>query len=253
MQLTVWINAFIPEVVLGYTRRLTCGRHAGKTAVPLPRPARAHPFNLIKNLDAGYLTDQRTFSDSVTASCRMQSLVEFAVGSRVTISRQQHTSSGTTEVDLDTGAHLGYGVADMGGCSFSPLKVRESPRGVRRGQNEYRVPFGGSATVNYPTSAPPPDPTYETYLVGLAGDPLVWAAADIDYVGMFGVTVDPRNPRRCNVEFTGSIDEFPAFECYARYNGVTKTLFTSNPPKGNTVVDLLGGANRPVTGIAAFG
>jgi hypothetical protein len=122
---------------------------------------------------------------------------------------------------------------------------------VRQGSTQYRVPFGGMAALSYPTASPA-QPTYETVLVAQAGDPLVYAAADIDYTGKISVTVDSSNPRRCNVGFAGKIDAFPAFEAYARLNGVTKTLFTSSPPPGNTVVNLLGGANRPVTGVASF-
>jgi hypothetical protein len=48
------------------------------------------------------------------------------------------------------------------------------------------------------------------------------------------------------------IDDFPAYDCYAMYNGVTKTLFTDSPPAGNTVADLLGPASRPKSGRVSF-
>jgi len=49
-----------------------------------------------------------------------------------------------------------------------------------------------------------------------------------------------------------SLDDFPTYECYATFNGVTKTLFTNSPPAGNTVVDLLGFAKRSVSGSVSF-
>jgi hypothetical protein len=41
--LTVWLNAFIPKDVAGYTRALAAGPHTGKTAIPLPGIARTWP------------------------------------------------------------------------------------------------------------------------------------------------------------------------------------------------------------------
>lgn len=252
MRLKVWINAFIPRDVPGYTQKISRGRHRGKTAVPLPGIARFNPINLVKDFDAGYLTDQRGFNTSVTASHRMQSLIEFELARTPRVARTSHTSSGTTEVDMNTGAQLGHAIADMGRCSFSPLMKHQQPAGIRRGTNLYRVPFGGTFTINYPTSDPPPHPTYRTRLNAAAGDPLVSAAADIDYGGAFELYLDPARPGRCMISFEGKIDAFPAYECYAQFNGVIKTLFRSSPPRGNTVENLLGGANRTLRGIAAF-
>jgi len=252
MNLRVWINAFIPRDVPGYTKLISRGTHATKTAVPLPGLARLNPLNLFKNLDAGYLTDQRSFSADLAASSRMQSMVEFKLTPKVEIVASRHSSSGTTEVDMDTGRQLGYAVSDMRRCSFSQLRTQQPTPGVRPGSTQYRVPLGGRFTVNYPTSQPPADPSYSTRVVGQADDPLVSTAADIDYEGLIDVTVDPSDARRCIVIFEGKIDAFPAFECYAQLGGSTKTIFTAAPPPGNTVTDLLGGANRSIRGIASF-
>ena len=51
---------------------------------------------------------------------------------------------------------------------------------------------------------------------------------------------------------SGKMDNFPAYECYTTFNGVTKTLFTNSPSTGNTVVDLLGFAKRSVSGSVSF-
>lgn len=55
-----------------------------------------------------------------------------------------------------------------------------------------------------------------------------------------------------SVSFRGKLDAFPAYDCYASYAGQTKVLFTANPPPGNTVMDLLGLANRPISGAVQF-
>jgi hypothetical protein len=234
MKLTVWLNAFIPKTVPGYTRIVDptgklAGKHGGKTAVPLPGASRLNPFNLFKNWDAGYLTDQRDFSDQLPTdsfhpSVRMRSLAELSFsppGSQSaanSLTRAIHESSGTTEVDMDNGRQLDFGVADMSRCSWA---LAEDDSSIR------------------------------LLLTGAAADPLVSAAADIDYVGTFTITQDA-DSGAVTVEFSGKLDEFPAFECYAAMNGVTKTLFTAPPPEGNTVMDLLGPANRPFRGKAIF-
>jgi len=65
---------------------------------------------------------------------------------------------------------------------------------------------------------------------------------DIDFRGV--ITLD-RSAR--TVEFVGLVDQFPAFEAYATINdqgGVA--LFRLDPPRGNTVMNLPGDADRPV-------
>src|SRR5262249_40312462 len=118
---TFWLNAFIPKTVAGYTKVLTAGPHAGKTAIPLPGIARTWPGNTFKDWNAGYLTDQRDFDPSPTNSVRMQSLakVELAGAEGPTlINPQAHRSSGTTEVNLVSGVQTGFKVADMTRCKF---------------------------------------------------------------------------------------------------------------------------------------
>ena len=244
MPLKVWINAFIPKTVTGYTQVISKGTHAGKTAVPLPGLARTNPMNLFKNWDAGYLTDQRTFSDSPSAGVRMQSLAEINLSPQVMVARTSHTSSGTTEVDVATGRQLGFGVADMSRCRFLPIMVMPA---VTHSRPYLTFPLGVPYTIDYPTGGLP---TYSLRVVGAASDPLVSAAADIDYEGAFEITLHAAS--RCFVAFNGLIDAFPAFECYAQLNNTTKCLFTAPPPSGNTVVNLPGNATRRITGIVAF-
>jgi hypothetical protein len=218
-----WINAFIPKTVSGYTIAITTGANKGKTAIPLPGSARLNPGNLIKNLNAGYLTDQRSFDDSLMASHRMRSLVAIDCTGPSVVSTL-HTSSGTTEVDTKSGDTLDFAVADMSRCSFSEIRARTAAGG------------GFSFSITYK---------------GAAGDPLVYTAADIDYEGTIICTGNTVG-KTLNVEWTGLLDEFPAYDVYCSLDGAKKTLGLFIPPSGNTVVDLLGPANRSVAGSVSF-
>ena len=75
LRLLIWINAFIPRDVPGYTETIAVGAHAGKTAVPLPGPARLNPMK-VRSEEMRHLTDQRTFSNSPTCERATRSLAE---------------------------------------------------------------------------------------------------------------------------------------------------------------------------------
>ena len=65
-QVAVWINAFIPREIPGVTEKVANGENQGKTVIPLPWYGRL-AFNLHKPIGTCFLTDQREFSDKVTA------------------------------------------------------------------------------------------------------------------------------------------------------------------------------------------
>ncbi len=240
-----WFNAFIPRTVAGYTRVLSSGPHAGKTAIPLPGAARLWPGNSFKHLDAGFLTDQREFSSVYGASSRMISMVDVNLDT-MTMVQQSHKSSGTTQVDLVTGAQTGFGKADMSRCEF---KVPTGPGLL--GLSAHMSAGRDASTIHTEQMNRSTAMSLALNLRASAGDPLVGMAADIDYLG----TV--RFQRHASgdayrVSFDGKIDAFPAYDCYASIGSQVQTLFTSSPPAGNTVVDLLGPANRPVSGTVTF-
>ena len=156
---------------------------------------------------------------SPTASARMCSLIEIETTTMTEVS-QSHKSSGTTEVDLYSGVQKGFAVANMSRCKYSPNPSMTSYAFYRR-------------------------------LEAAAGDPLVGMAADIDYKGTLILTMRGAGPTaKVIVDFEGMVDNFPAYECYATLNGTTNKLFQMPPPAGNTVADLLGGANNPEIGRA---
>ena len=249
MQLKFWINAFIPRTVGTYTIPITRGTHAGKTAIPLPGAARMNPLNTFKNWDAGFLTDQRGFDANPSASVRMRSVAEVNVSvAGAVLMFARHETSGTTEVDTDTGAQIAFAPADMSRCRWGMLRP-VAPGPLTAGT--VRVPFVAFVplVVGHRTSRVL---TFEIDLIAAAGDPLVSTAADIDYEGKFTFSFNPANMAQIDLTFEGKLDSFPAFEAYGQYNGRTKTLFTAVPPPGNTVMNLAGFASRPIGGSVRF-
>jgi hypothetical protein len=222
----IWINAFIPKVVPNYTVPLPPGDANAKTAVPLPAIARLNPLNDGKGFDTGYLTDQRDFSSDIDASHRMQSL---AVLERSSVGWElsnapigEHTTSGTTEVDMDTGEKLDFAAADMSRCAYS----------------------GGAVTSQDGASV-----TQVFQLKAAAFDPLVSAAADIDYSATITLTTTTGTEGdSVQIDWSVMLDSFPAFEGYVERDGDVTALFQIPPPEGNTVADLPGDANRPFNG-----
>lgn len=259
----VWIDAFIPKTVPGYTQILTKGKHTGKTAIPLPGIARLWPGNTFKPWKEGYLSDQRDFSASRTSSVRMRSLAMVQIDP-LRLVHTEHKSSGTTGVDLDSGTELGFKVADMSRCRFGQLSTTAIPfgafgvMGVGGAARDPRIgpdqatDYGVRLIhlMNHPERS---NPAWSILSVkGAAGDPLVGMAADIDYEGVFTFKPNHPGPGKLTVAFEGRIDSFPAFECYAEFNGVPKAILQIPPPPGNTVANLLGGASRQVGGQVVF-
>ena len=253
MRLKIWVNAFIPRNVKGYTMAIDVGEHRGKTAVSLPGLARIDCFNTFKPKNTVYLTDQRGFSSNLTASHRMQSLIDIQLSNNPAVVRMSHTTSGTTEVDMDTGTVLGFDKAKMTGCSFSPLMANHPSNAVRHNMNRYSAQRGGFVgNQSAAATAAPSHLVYETRLRASVSDPLVSSSANIDYNGVFKVSINPSRPSYCLIDFEGKIEPFPAFECYAELNGVVKTICTAAPLPGKTVMDLVGNANRFISGRASW-
>jgi hypothetical protein len=158
--ISFWLNAFIPRTVAGYTKILTAGPHAGKTAIPLPGIARTWPGNTAKDWNAGYLTDQRGFDPSAGASVRMQSLAEVVLGQVPALVKQAHRSSGTTEVNLVSGVQTGFAVANMSRCGFTVVPPSGPPGGfgahlaAGRGGPAYPISKAAARAVRVAEGAP---------------------------------------------------------------------------------------------------
>jgi hypothetical protein len=220
--LLIWINAFIPGSIPGYTLTIPGGPHAGKTAIPCPIIATPVNPNCFR---VGYLTDQRGFDSSPRASVRMRSIAEIQLISPQLV-RTAHQTSGTTEIHKKTGAVTCAALANMRRCKFNNFSSSAFPH-------------------------PAGDVLIKLALTAAASDPCVNLAADIDYLGNIEILCSPSRGV-VEVGFNGKVDSFPAFEMYASLNGLTKTMFQLPPPRGNTVVNLLGGASTPVAGKVVF-
>ncbi len=273
MYLTIWINAFISNTPKNYTRIIPKGTYKEKLAILFPevdlempiwpisgnttitakdiivttgkvlstavKASGARALNAEKfypeNSHPGYLTDQRTFSTDIDVSYRMQSVATVQLYPYTKLIEKAHKTSGTTEISMKTGEKLDYDEAVMTACSFQDNSQFKNlnPRSHKK------KTFGFSTTDTTDGIR-----TFELRIVGKASDPLVRLSADIDYNGIFKIKI--LSPTSFAVQFSGYIDDFPSFECYAKFNGITKPLFTIVPPEGSTVFDLLGDANRKV-------
>jgi hypothetical protein len=183
--------------------------------------------------------------------------------------RGWHETSGTTEVNIDSGETQADDRADMSDCEHSrlykmPFEFAESIyNDLETGKAKLEAPNSYNLFLKGPirhrakrwnaADGQDLDKPFGMMVnvTGAASDPLVHAAANIDYDVSFAVGVDPSNARVI-VACVGFVDDFPAYECYAKFADTTQTLFTLPPPKGNTVVDLLGGPTRAVTGAVSF-
>ena len=115
----VWINAFIPQNIHGYTQRVPAGIHTGKTMIPGPNP-----------LSDCYLTDQRDFSNQIHAKSRMHSEVKVDFSGSQPIITQWHNCDQTTELDCEDGAVESTAKGSISGMSFKLLPNSTPQRAI---------------------------------------------------------------------------------------------------------------------------
>jgi hypothetical protein len=196
----VWIKAFIPRDIAGLTKLVPAGPHQGKTMIPGPTP-----------LNDCFLTDQRSFSDNISAAARMHSEVEFVLDRDEPTILQSHRCYETTEVDCEDGSVECTGTGDSSRMQFFNMRIV-------------------TPTI------------ISVQLRAAANNPCFRGSPDIDYEGTIILDVSTSQ-----VTFEGKIDAFPAFEMYATRDGsAPRMIFQMMPPAGNTPADLPGAANRPV-------
>jgi hypothetical protein len=213
----VWIKAFIPGKIDGYTLTVPKGPYAGQTVIPgLPPKVPPHPF-----ITTGFRTDQRGFDNSFSASARMTSSIEINTQTMQAIPSDEgyHRIGETVEVDMQTGLMTCSDKASSEDMRFDTIAVNSNSR------------------------------TFITNITGAAKNPCVWPSPDIDYVGKITIEINSNvSGDTATVSFKGYIDEFPAFEMYASVNGKPgQAIFQSNPAPGwKKVWGLVGPANRSV-------
>ncbi|MGO9779919.1 MAG: hypothetical protein ACLPKE_17660 [Streptosporangiaceae bacterium] len=222
----VWVNAFIPANVPGVT--IPRPNHTGESMVPGAGP----PGWVVgaKTTDECYLGDSRDFDNEIHSSSRMHSEVEVGhLDTAPAVDFQWHQCGTSHGIDLSSGDELESATAPTSRMQFSNLR--------------------GNATVD-PVAGVHIDPNPNLVQIdydGAAAMPLL-PSPDIDM--NFTYKADPVAG---TVGFDGMVDEFPAYEIYASAdNGSPKTLLNLMPPPGNTPLNLIGDADRPVSGSASF-
>lgn len=88
----VWMNAFIPANVPGYTRVVPKGPHKDLTMIPGPFPT-----------SDCFLTDQRDFSSAIQAKSRMHCEARVDLRGAVPTMAEYHNCDWTTECDCEDG------------------------------------------------------------------------------------------------------------------------------------------------------
>jgi hypothetical protein len=262
----LWVNTFIPRNIPNFTQVIQTGVHRGKTAIPLPFYAR--PVHWGKPDGDGFLTDQRGFSVDPQASARVTTMAALRLDSPQ-LADSSITTSGTREVDIDTGKQLDFAVADLSDCevdgvydaiSGDDMYQHGKSRNERLDQlfrlidriaqtdkpddraAAFMLDMYSMSEIHPwspgPMAALPKEEwTYamKVKMVCAASDPLIALAPDIDYKLTFIIGRDLRGPRgRLLVGVWGFLDDFPAFEAYVRYQGTTKALFQVDVPSGTT-------------------
>jgi hypothetical protein len=217
---TFWINAFIPDPSLTPFVLPAPGASTGLSMIVIP--ANQPPNPLPKN--RAFLGDNRGFSSDVSASARIHSLAE--INNLDTETPQLQTVDNrcgrSHEIDIDSDEIIAEDTAPTDRIRFLHLRGNTSidPEGgvVIDSESPRFVQLDYEAAANLPLLFPSPD---------------------IDLVGVLGIDRDNRAFR-----FRGSVDGFPAFEAYVRFNlGPPVTLFRMLPV---APVELIGDVKRPV-------
>jgi uncharacterized protein DUF4157/protein-glutamine gamma-glutamyltransferase-like protein len=205
----VWLNAFIPGSITGLTREVTKGPYKGKSVIP-------GPFSGVSDC---FLTDNRGFSDDISASARMHSEIRIDFTRELPGSTEEsHATGQTHELNCEDGALE---------CSEQASKSR---------MKFTKIEKSGLHAI-------------DARLAGAANNPCFTGSPDIDYEGLLRIDAGLKY-----VSFVGRIDDFPAFEMYAvAEGGEGKALFQLMPKEGKTPLDLFGEATREVVGVAKIG
>jgi hypothetical protein len=115
----VWVKAFIPRDIPGYTQELTSGPYRGQSVIP-------HPV-----LSYCYLTDQRDFGSSENASARMtSSLTVTGLPDNMAV-QQRHYIGDTVEVQCGSGNRTCMDNADSGRMHFTVKGAQDHQVSVR--------------------------------------------------------------------------------------------------------------------------
>lgn len=222
--LRVWMNAFIPGHMPGYTDELTTGPYAGRTVL----------YGIGGRPEA-YLTDQRMFSGTADATSQFSTLA--------TIELQRSPMHCTHQPSYDFATPLGPDGEPLPADNepdTSSMKVSlATPRTVSTNREISR------AIGMLPMR---PNASAEQLYLHFSGSVRPAAAAMAEHFGnitydgvvLFDVT-------KGSLEFYGNVHRFPAFEMYASLNdGGAISVFQLSPPRGSQALHKPGSTTRPV-------
>ena len=197
--IVLWLNAFIPGTTTN-ARVVPLGVHQGKTMIQGPM-----------FYNDCFLTDNRSFSDDISASVRMQSLAIFDISSETVVMEAHHRCGETIELDCEDGSE-----------------------DCQKTQNTNNMKWGDLEGTSQ---------LFKVSLEGAANNPCYTGSPDIDYKAD-SITIIPEPGI---VIFDGAVDEYPSFEAYIqRGSGNTATIFRESHGTGVTPASLFGGAVKKI-------
>jgi hypothetical protein len=213
----IWMKAFIPRDIPGYTKTVPDGPYQGQTMIPGP----FRPKGLFGvGFGECYLTDGRDFSSDILAGSRLTSILDIDVQQGRIINDQNgfHYSDATVRLDCFSG---------IPSCQQVGI-----PRG--KFYDLWVSPDGQTITIK---------------LQAAANNPCAPGSPDIDYKGTIIIKLLDSG-QGVLVNFDGLVEPFPAFEMYASADdGEPKAIFPPvSPLPGKTPWNLVGNPNRLVSG-----
>jgi hypothetical protein len=227
--LRVWINAFIPGHVPGYTDELTTGLHAGKTVL----------YGLGGGKEA-YMTDQRMFSSALDASSQMHSeaLVDF-LASPAKLAEWHACDFSAPLAGEDGAAERQPADTSRMHVTMATQRTLSSHRDVARAVGVLPRRLDASAEEIY------------LYFSAAATPVCEHMAAHFGDITYEGVAIF--DPPRSALAFHGEVHRFPAFEMYASVNEAAPiAVFRLSPPRGSQTLHRPGAGRRPIKAAATL-
>lgn len=209
----LWIKAFIPGTYEHAAIVPGDGAHSGKTML-----------NSLWVVNRCFLTDQRAFSSDIHAEARMHSEIEFDLA-KGKENYQFHHCYETIEVDCKTGIEKCRAHGSTTRMQFHDIEVSADKK-------LYRMEIKAGSR----------NPCVKIARIKVT--------PSLDYAGSITIACTD-DPCKAIVTFRGKVEEYPAFEMYARANdGPIETVFQVDVAPSATVSDLRGAPAREVTGSA---
>jgi hypothetical protein len=236
----LWVNAFIPSHIPGYTTDIPSGPLQGQTMLLGP-----------PGPPGSFLTDQRQFANSIDAAAQMHShaCLTFPAGKPKLV--QWHQCQFASELRADDDQH-----------ELRPETSEESldePSDISR-MNFTLLPHPSlihdAETQRLISSLSRPDRTTDESRIHLMvdcssrfpSDKLAEHFGDVTCRGVAQIDLEAKT-----VEFNGKVGRFPAYEMYLSINDAPGIpVFRLSPPRGAETLNRAGAALRVMRGTATF-